>query len=213
MKLVNNWYFPDNENNLKTINNINNSNNYKHLEICYEYVKEFDFAIDIGAWIGDTTVNMANKFKNVLAYEAIKSNYDCLLINLKYKNISNVISNHTAISNIDGFVNISINASNSAWVNTTTNIGEKVKSIKLNDLIINKLDFIKIDVDSHEGYLLEGADLFLTLHRPVICIEIKESVQNRQNKNMPNPHKLLEKYNYKLVKKVSHIDFLYIPNN
>lgn len=212
MKLVNDWYFPDAEINPTTLANINLPKNYSHLDECYLYVKNFNCAIDIGAWIGDTTVHMAKRFQGVLAFEALQNNYDCLIENLKYKNITNVGANHAAVSNIDGIVNISVNATNSAWVNTKSNLGEAVKSIKLDSLVVPRIDFIKIDVDSHEGYLLEGAANFFSVHRPIICIEVKESVQKRQHVDMPNPHKLLELYNYKLVKKVSHIDYLYVSN-
>ena len=75
------------------------------------------------------------------------------------------------------------------------------------------IDFIKIDVDSHEGFLLQGATTFFKNNSPVVLIENKQRVHlGRQPQNMPNVNDLLNSLGYTMIEKVAKADFIYIKN-
>jgi hypothetical protein len=69
------------------------------------------------------------------------------------------------------------------------------------------IDLIKIDVDSHEGFLLQGAENFFKQNSPVVILEHKLSVQIRQHKDSPDPFDILDSYGYKVVKslRIDHV--------
>ncbi len=183
-----------------------------------KYVKKFDNAIDIGTWIGDSTVTIANKFKNVLGFEANQEMFECCIKNLEIRNITNCKIKNIGISNKNGVQNF-VNNNFSAWISTLEEkdlIGQitiNVNTIRLDDLNLNDIDFIKIDVDSHEGYLLEGAEQFFKHNSPVILIENKLRSHNRQNSDMPDPEKLLNQLGYKNVQKIGKADFIFTKSD
>jgi hypothetical protein len=71
------------------------------------------------------------------------------------------------------------------------------------------IDFIKIDVDSHEGYVIEGGIEFFKKNSPVIMIESKKVDQQRyQSSSMPDPIDILKKLNYTVVQKIGKADYI-----
>jgi|694.fasta_scaffold00012_186 FkbM family methyltransferase len=216
MKKIGNWYCADStkdrvalmveEENFPCVNAIAEA---------LKYVRKFDNAIDIGTWIGDSTIAMSTKFKNVLGFEANQEMFECCNKNLEIRNIRNCKIENVGISNKNGIQNF-VNNNFSAWVSTleekdlADQITIKVNTIKLDDLNLKDIDFVKIDVDSHEGYLLDGATEFLKNNSPVILIENKVRVHTRQNSTMPDPEKLLNSLGYKNIQKVGKADFIFI---
>jgi FkbM family methyltransferase len=191
------------------------------LEKVFPYVKRFDNAIDIGTWIGDSTIPIAKKFKNVIGFEANPKMFSCCLENLKDRNISNCDIRNFAVSNSISEKDFFNGKSNfSGWVSekTTFDIATtnhiKVKTVTLDSLNLKNIDFLKIDVDSHEGYLLEGAQNFLRENSPVILIENKVRIhKERQLNNMPNPVEILTSLGYVMIERVAKADFVFIKKD
>ena len=69
--------------------------------------------------------------------------------------------------------------------------------IKKNKIEIDIIDFLNIDVESHDFEVLQSIDL-LKFKPKIICIEIENSLDNN-DKKIKN---YLEKYNYYLIKKI-----------
>lgn len=49
--------------------------------------------------------------------------------------------------------------------------GEMVKTITLDSLNMDRVDFMKVDVEEHEAAALRGADMLITKHQPYIYLE------------------------------------------
>ena len=210
---IGNWYLPDSDIKKTEMVISENFTCAASLENAFEHIKKFDNAIDIGTWIGDSTVIMSKKFKIVLGFEANPIVYKCCLKNLKEKNIKNCQISNYGVSNITGTQHF-LNKTNtwSGWIDTindTSRTGINVNTIKLDDLKLTDIDFLKIDVDSHEGFLLEGAKDFFKNNNPVILIEIKKSVHFRQNSQMSDPFEILKDLGYNLVSSISKADYLF----
>jgi FkbM family methyltransferase len=182
------------------------------------YVKKFDNAIDVGTWIGDTTYIMAKKFKNVIGFEANNAVHESCLKNLLENNIQNCNVINIGLSNKKSeqyFLN-KTKKTNSGWISTLTLSPEeeinakKVQTTTLDDFNYTDIDFIKIDVDSHEGFLLEGAFEFFKVNSPVIQIEIKVRTHYRQNSSMPDAFKLLDSFGYTCVENIGKADYIFI---
>jgi hypothetical protein len=166
----------------------------------FKYVKKFDNAIDVGAWIGDSSVIMTRQFKHVNLFEPVAEVAECCQQNLIDRKIKNYELFRVGLSNKSGKqVLVNKGKSFSGWISTAAAGNYKFKDI----------DFIKIDVDSHEGFLLEGAVDFFKNNNPVIMIESKERDQQKyQNPLMPHPIMFLEKIGYKVQEKAGKADYI-----
>ena len=180
MKKIGNWWIDDNTSVVIDTLMTEDFTCLPVLDKVFPYVKKFDNAIDIGTWIGDSTVSMAKKFKNVIGFEANPSIFLCCLENLKDRNVVNCSVNNVAVSNSISEKDFFNGTSTfSGWVSEKTSFNIpitnhiKVKTVTLDSLNLKNIDFVKIDVDSHEGYLIEGAQNFLRENSPVVLIENK----------------------------------------
>ncbi len=216
MKKVGNWYIPDSDLSKKSLINFVLKEEFQcksALNNAFKHVKRFNNAIDIGTWIGDSTKIIANKFKNVKGFEASPKVYECCKMNLKAHNISNCEIVLTGLSNISGtqkFLNKG--KTFSGWISTSDLKNKNfitIETCRLDDLNLTNIDFIKIDVDSHEGFLVEGAIEFFKKNSPVILIESKKKIhKERQRSNMPDPLVLLKKLNYKILSQEGKADYI-----
>jgi FkbM family methyltransferase len=218
MKKIGNWWV---DNNTSIVGDMVLTEEFTclpTLDKVFPYVKKFDNAIDIGTWIGDSTVPIAKEFKNVIGFEANPSIFLCCVENLKDRNIINCDVRNVAVSNSVSEKDFFNGKSTfSGWVSEKTSFDIsvtnhiKVKTVTLDSLNLKDIDFVKIDVDSHEGYLLEGAQNFLRENSPVILIENKVRIhKERQLDNMPDPFNILTSLGYTLVEKVAKHDYIFI---
>jgi FkbM family methyltransferase len=222
MKKIGNWYIPDNDNENKLSAILTEDFQcIDALHTAFKYVKTFNRAIDVGTWIGDSTVLMSQKFKSITGFEPSIEVYNCCIENLKIRNISNCEILNLGLSNVAGVQPlINKGKSFSGWISTLELTGKEkrkplfVNTCRLDDLNLENIDFIKIDVDSHEGFLIDGAQQFFKNNSPVIMIENKIKDQTKyQHKNMPDPLKILKSLNYKVVELVGKADHILIKNN
>ena len=189
------------------------------LEKAFKYVKNFNNAIDVGCWIGDSTKIIAQSFKTVEGFEANPLVFECCVENLKDRNLLNCKIYNIGLSNQKGKLLFYNGKSHfSGWISAKTTFLEtsisnriEVNAATLDNLNYQQIDFIKIDVDSHEGFLLDGARKFLKDNSPVILIEIKKTIhQDRQIEGMPDCFTILEELGSVMVEKVAKWDYVFI---
>lgn len=183
------------------------------------YCTQFRNAIDAGTWVGDSTVLMSSMFDRVIGFEAHPQVHECCEKNLQDRDITNVEVYNLALSNKTRHINLLNGKSTfSGWVTTKRSKPEKVvvhnkqrvKSVTLDSYNYEDIDFIKLDCDSHEGYILAGAEQFFKTNSPVVLIENKKKIlKDRQPDSMPDAIELLESYGYVLREKVEKNDFVY----
>jgi FkbM family methyltransferase len=131
-------------------------------------LEEGDVALDIGANVGWYTLMMSRKVGEsgkVLAVEPNPTNYAILCRNIRDNKLENVIALQVALSDKDGYARMSMSSNPTAhslsYKTPDQTKTELVKIMRLDTLVekqeINKVDFIKIDVEGAEKRLLEGA--------------------------------------------------------
>lgn len=95
---------------------------------------------------------------------------------------------------------------------------DKQSTIALDDFCsenkINKLDFIKIDVDGGEVSVLEGSQRILQEYSPVLMIEIVNSDEDRKRLRLNNDNKeqcnnILKGYGYNLIEVKNDINYFF----
>jgi FkbM family methyltransferase len=156
-------------------------------EILFRLTDEGEFALDVGANIGYMTSVLSLKVgKNgkVYAFEAHPEIFDELSFNvqswLQDYNISNIESNHVAVSDSSGEVELLIpldfqtNRGLASVQKGGRDIGYQsitVSSISLDDRFINQeIGVLKLDVEGHELNVLKGARRLLQIKKIRDCI-------------------------------------------
>jgi FkbM family methyltransferase len=148
------------------------------------YARRGAVAIDVGANRGLWTYAMVRSrmFQHVIAMEPNAA----LTANLESMRLESVMVLHKAVSSAAGESILKIPRNGrqvlDGWASLEKNIDVPtddfqelaVATIRLDDLKVKDVAFIKIDVEGHELPLLEGArELFIT-NRPVCLIECRQ---------------------------------------
>ena len=190
------------------------------IDIAVELCEQRRNAIDVGTWIGDSTRHMSGLFDRVYGFEPQPLTHTCCLKNLAERDITNCEVYNIALSNVNELKTLYNGKSTfQGWVSDKKELPKdvyvhsqtKVQCLYLDSYHFTDIDFIKIDCDSHEGYLLEGAKQFFKDNSPVVLLEAKVRIhKDRQPEDMPDPFALLREYGYVLHSRVDKADFLYV---
>lgn len=137
--------------------------------------------IDIGANIGNHSLYFAKKFKQVIAFEPLPSNCWILKSNLYLNKINNLMLIEKGLSNIN--TQMAVDASNRK--NTNNSVSEIIEGSN-NQIVVDvaigdeeieklnldkKIDVIKIDVEGHEPFVVEGLKKTIEKNKPLIFWE------------------------------------------
>ena len=140
-------------------------------------------AIDIGAWWGPWTIQMAGLMENIKCFEANKDMQPLLEQNTKEYN--NVEIYKQALSSHQWTAGMKADTHSGTYGVNNLNEGEGVILKPLDDYNFTDVDIIKIDVEGHEHSVLLGAKQTILQNKPLIQIEI-------QTKQKYAVYKLLE---------------------
>jgi len=150
-------------------------------------VKPGNVVLDIGANIGYYTVIMSKivgETGKVLSFEPTKHFFDVLQHTVEINKLKNVALYDFGLSdkNVVSEISIGEHSATIHWLKDSPRNGgtplsvEQISLKRLDDVInslnIDKIDFIKIDVDGHEPAFLEGALETLKKYKPTILMEI-----------------------------------------
>lgn len=190
------WLVLPNEIKLKYLDKFNSvssiiisEGNFENIElqIVSNNLKENSVFFDIGANIGFYSLSLAKMFNNIKihAFEPVKETFLDLESNISKNNISNkIIVNNVAVGDVNGnvFITNEYHSSNYLVNASSTQHKEEVKLITIDSYIkdnsIDKIDFIKIDVEGRELLVLKGANESLRIFKPFILVELFEKPSN-----------------------------------
>ena len=151
------------------------------LPLLKEFIKNGDVVLDIGAFIGDHTIyysKLVGDNGSVIAFEPNRDSFFCLEHNLKaYKNVELI---NSAIGKEYGFVR-TVDVLGNIGMNflIPDNLGGIV-IYSLNQMEIDRIDFIKIDVEGYELDVLIGGKQTINKFKPTMLIEINDATLSRQ---------------------------------
>ena len=139
------------------------------LEEALKYVKRFDLAVDCGANVGMWTVELAKRFKHVIAFEADPMNAECLTRNTaQLKNVSVI---NQALGETPGRAALD---RRKGHFSSHITAGDAVEMKSLNYYsVIEVCDYLKVHVNGYELPVLRGAADFLKRCRPVLTVVLK----------------------------------------
>lgn len=157
-------------------------------------VKHRDTALDVGAHIGTWTVPLAALFKQVLAFEPVAANRECLETNVA--GMKNVIVLPVAVGDRSGTGSMTRPGDNSGTYYLTH--GAEVLVAALDIVVHSPVDFIKIDVEGMEGRVLLGAERILRRYRPAVFFEDNGLGAVHYGPDWIDPKSILQRNGYSL---------------
>lgn len=150
--------------------------------------------VDVGANIGYYAVLLADKVKNVWAVEPEEKTFKILTKNSEgLKNVSLV---KAAAGNKDGVIELEVSKENygdhrinppkSPFDPTGASKGDlmQCKCIRLDNLVKEKTDLMKIDVQGWESEVIGGAKELIKINKPTIFFELSKKENYNQDKKM-----------------------------
>ncbi len=173
----------------------------ENLELINNILKSMKDAVvlDIGANIGNHSLAFSTQAQAVYAFEPLPEVFSVLSQNIAQNDLTNVFANNLALSDTNDEDDIymvlegNVGASsfdkreaehNVAKVKVSKRIGDELVA----ELGINKIDMIKIDVEAHEVFVLQGLKNSIEKFKPYIVMEWNDPLTiERLNKS-----KLLE---------------------
>jgi FkbM family methyltransferase len=168
--------------------------------------------IDVGAIVGYYAVNiplMSPEVQCLYAFEPLPEVYEQLCKNIQINGIENRVKHFNfAVSNNNLNLELHVpqvfgsSATSSVALHPeVTNKKVVVKSITLDELlhegIVEACDFLKIDVEGAEKFVLEGANTLLAQEQPVILAEILRKWSHAQGYHASDILTLLKSFGYK----------------
>ena len=156
-------------------------------EIMNHHITKWDVALDIGAHVGIWSMRLAEKFKRIYAFEPVPKHIECWKQNMK-----RFTNEHSEWENASILNTVALgheNGTGTMIVPNTTNTGRatfveklfikkhdfpkiQVATKTLDSFEFSQVDFIKIDVETFELEVLQGAENTIRKHKPTMYIEM-----------------------------------------
>ena len=169
------------------------------LETAFKFIDKYDLAIDAGANYGIFSYHLNNKFQKVHAFEVETDVRECLKKNVEKFDLKNVIVHDCGLGEKEKFVSVNY-IKNSFGTYITPNQQDGNFLIRTIDSFeLQNCDFIKIDCEGYEPFILEGAENTIKNFKPVVLMEDKNlgskyyGLENRLNV------RILENWGYEIV--------------
>jgi FkbM family methyltransferase len=166
------------------------------LDNALSYCKQFRHGIDIGANYGLMTYNMSKVFKKVSAFEIVPDINKCFKMNTKKFNLKNVDIYDCGIGDKEQTVSLNFNTQStfSTHVNLNHN-SNKVLVKTLDSFNFDNVDFIKIDAEGFEPFIIQGGLKTIEKYLPVILYE-RKGHESRYGFPKSSVLDILSKYGY-----------------
>jgi FkbM family methyltransferase len=155
------------------------------LDVIRQCLKEGDTFIDVGSSIGLMTLTASKAVGEkgqVFSFEPDKKRFINLSNSISINNSQNIKTFNYALGSADKEIFLNSNLPTPRISKTNSDNVTRVKSKTIDTLVkeecIQKISFIKIDVEGYELEVLKGAkQLLSSIEAPILCIECNTSLK------------------------------------
>lgn len=181
------WWFPDGEKHLPAwmssakgylvINGRPSYQGKKQLAAIAECgrAKRTRTAIDVGAHIGLWSFNLAHAFTRTVAFEPVAAHRDCFRLNCAEQLQAGKIELHACALGIEESL-VSIKTAPTSSGDSRVSGAGDIQMRTLDSFELADVDFIKVDCEGFEEYVLRGGAKLIDLHRPIVMVEQKRDM-------------------------------------
>ena len=172
--------------------------------------------IDLGAWIGPTTLFAAQLARHVYAIEPdpIALRYLCRNLELNQGLAGRVTVVDACIGQTDGIVRLGMSHfpgdSGSSLLLGSKRASWPVKSIRFDRFVreyrINDCNFVKMDIEGAEFLVLPTMGNFLSAERPTLCLSLHPRMSENPETDFRAVVDILEGYTYALYEDGRHVN-------
>ena len=141
---------------------------YQHAKqvAALSFVKNWRCAVDIGGHVGFWSRHLVKRFERVHAFEPVEAHRECFVLNVDGATLHPV-----ALGAAPGMISMWTEDGSSG--NSIVKGSGDIEMRTLDSYGLEDVDFIKIDCEGYELFVLQGAVETLRRCRPTICVEQK----------------------------------------
>jgi FkbM family methyltransferase len=174
-----------------------------------KFVQERFVVLDIGANIGATTVQLSRQVGSdgtVYAFEPHPTTFKHLVHTIELSNLLNVKPIPTGLGDNTASVTLQFNPTSTGWGSVygngeTYTTSTQVSIVKLDDFVIDnnvqRVDFIKIDVEGYELEVMRGGRNTIDKYKPIIQFEYNKQASQNGKWTFSQAYDLLSECGYK----------------
>jgi FkbM family methyltransferase len=140
------------------------------------YIKNFRHAVDIGAHVGLWSRIMARCFARLTAFEPIEEYRACFKKNVRTGQGCEIELHPFALASKDETLRFALSPESTGGTHVTpedNQVGRQVVARPFDSFALSQVDFLKIDCEGYEYFVLEGAEQTVRRERPCIVVEQK----------------------------------------
>jgi FkbM family methyltransferase len=158
-------------------------------------------AVCAGGHVGIYPVAVGRVFRQVLTFEPSRSNFDCLIRNIKP--FAHIVPYHLALGQETTWATaLLLPEDNNGGTYRISPTGDlPCRMLRLDDLHLQNCDLIQLDVEGYELHALMGARETLARCRPVLFLEVKDHLE-KHGHNVGQLHHFLKDHGYRMMERV-----------
>ena len=208
MQKFDKWFLPDGEKHLpEWMANVNKrvdgrlTYQYGKYEIALQHIKKNRLAIDVGAHVGLLSYFMARDFEALVAFEPMREHAACWEKNMQDWPLAELWP--YALGDKEGTVSIACRTAGSSGDTGVTAQTGDIPMRPLDFFELTDVDFIKIDCEGYEEFILRGAAETLERCKPCVMVEQKGTMSKQYGCKQKSAVDFLEGMGAKLRAEIS----------
>lgn len=184
-----------------------------NLDILCSFIPIGGTVVDCGAYIGDHTIAYLRAVGNrgkVYAFEPNPVAFECLKLNCPSSiNINAGLGER----NEEFSYNLENGNYGASFLSKDDDLKKlKVQVLSLDEIVerdkLTSLDFIKIDAEGFEPFIIKGASETIRRFRPVMCVEVVDGHLRRNGYTRNDLMQMIFDFGYTLVRITKNLTFL-----
>ena len=145
-------------------------------QAAFPYIKNFRHAVDIGAHVGLWSRVLARCFARLTAFEPIEKHRLCFQENVRPGAGCEIELHPCALAGEEEILRFAIAPDNTGGTHVKkedNEAGPQVVARTLDSFALSQMDFLKLDCEGYEYFILKGGEQTIRRERPCIVVEQK----------------------------------------
>jgi FkbM family methyltransferase len=171
------------------------------LQAAFPYIKNFRHAVDIGAHVGLWSRILARCFARLTAFEPIEEHRACFKENVRPGQGCEIDLQPFALAGADEVLCFAVSPESTGGTHVKLEDdggGPQVVARPLDSFALSQIDFLKIDCEGYEYFVLQGAEETVRRDRPCIVVEQKPGKGSMYGLDDKDAVKLLQSWGAEL---------------